>query len=640
MANYSIIKRTLFFFFTANVITSSFAQVDTTKNVFLDEFIHIEKMVDKAYSKAKFSTGTHLQIADSSAISLLQNSSLSEYLQQNSAVFIKESGNGMLSSISLRGTASSHTSVSWNGLNINPLTMGQVDFSQLPLFFFEKVAIHQGGESALYGSGAIGGSILLGAASEYHRTWNGEVMQSLGSYGYSFSGIKIKGGTEKIQTRTAFMYSRCDNDFDIEYETYSGKEKEKQNNASFWNYGLLHDFSWKISEKNELSFNAWHTYYYREIQPSIQNNKNKDYYDSLSNRDTRLLLSFKRKSKVSLVSRVAYVNEHQENNDDVIASNNLILSTEADYYWKHLSFKAGASAQYIVPEVYSYNSGIREWRGDVFLLSKWRPFSFWELSLNMRQSFVEDISVPFTPSVGTSVRVLKNRENDLRLRSNLSRSFKVPTLNDRYWGGLDNRYLKPEDGVNMEIGVDYLFKTKRYNLYINTSVYYNEVENWIMWMPRGEIWKPQNIDKVLAKGVESSLKQQFEYRKWQTSLSLNYSYTHTSILAGFEDMAPFRNRQVPLLPKHNLNVLLHLGYADFFSNATVNFVGERSTSNIFDKMEPFSTTSLSAGYNFRIRTQILSLSMHLNNLFDQIYETVPYKAMPLRNWKVSLKWIF
>lgn len=618
-----------------------FSQTDRIKNIQLKDFQLIDKKVDQTFSQSLFSVGTAIQVADSSVLSQLQHSNLSAYLLQNTSAFIKESGNGMLSTISIRGTASSHTTVSWNGLTLNPLTMGQVDFSQLPLFFFDKVALHPGGESALYGNGAIGGSIVLGTEQVFKKSFHGQIQQALGSYGYTFSGIKFQGGTEKFQSKTMLMYNQCANDFTIKQSGFSGITTQQQQNASFYRYGFLQDFAVKLSPKNELSFSAWHTYFYREIQPSIQNNLDTALFDNLSNKNTLLLAKFTRKSRINWESRLAYINDYQLNIEDIIASQQLLVSADGSKNWRKYSLKTGLSAQYIVPQVYSFNKDVREFRGDVYALSRWQPNATLKITCNLRQALVSDVAVPFTPSMGIDARVLKLDNNSMHVRYNISRSYKVPTLNDRYWGGLDNRYLKPEDGFNNELGCNYGYDKNGYSLQTIVSLYYNRVNNWIMWMPRGDIWKPQNVDMVEAKGLDIHLKQSYSLQRLKISLLVNYAFTQTFVLEGFSEMTPFEGRQMPLLPKHTAIAFLQVDYKHFFVAINANYIGQRTTSNVFESMPAYVVFNSSAGYNLQLTdTQQIALSVKGNNLFGTIYQTVPYKAMPLQNWSASLHYTF
>src|SRR6187402_1862581 len=87
---------------------------------------------------------------------------LSDKLSSDVPLYLKSYGNNQLSTISIRGTTASQTAVLWNGININSPTLGQSDLALLPLYLFDQLSVRYGGSSALYGSDAIGGSILLG----------------------------------------------------------------------------------------------------------------------------------------------------------------------------------------------------------------------------------------------------------------------------------------------------------------------------------------------------------------------------------------------------------------------------------------------------------------------------------------------
>ena len=106
-----------------------------------------------AVGEKSFSQGAEWKVPET-VKTQMETSTLSDLLTRTTPVFIKESGNGMLATISMRGTSASHTNVNWEGVNINSKTMGQVDFNQMPLFFFDKVGVYPGGESAVFGNGS------------------------------------------------------------------------------------------------------------------------------------------------------------------------------------------------------------------------------------------------------------------------------------------------------------------------------------------------------------------------------------------------------------------------------------------------------------------------------------------------------
>ena len=85
---------------------------------------------------------------------------------QFTPIYLKANAGG-LSTIRIRGTAADHTSVNFGGININSLTLGQSDFSRIPVYLFDGIDLQYGSSSAVNGSGAIGGSVYLGLSSEW-----------------------------------------------------------------------------------------------------------------------------------------------------------------------------------------------------------------------------------------------------------------------------------------------------------------------------------------------------------------------------------------------------------------------------------------------------------------------------------------
>jgi len=520
--------------------------------------------------------------------------------------------------------------------------MGQVDFSQLPLFFFDRVAIHPGGESALYGNGAIGGGILLSSRPSFEaKNFSLTLQETAGSFGYSFSGIKMSIGTERFHSKTALFYNRADNDFPFSYRD----QKEKQKNAAYHNYGLLEEFDFRLKKDQQIGVKCWHTFFHREIQPSMQNNNVPQQYEQIEDRTTRILTDYIWFAPVTLNAKAAWVNDRQTYKRDLIATHDFTvdLNTEKTFrnvLFREINIKGGANTQYILPEVYSYKAGVDEWRTSFFLFSRFLLLQPWDITLNLRQNFVSGLRVPFTPSLGSAFRFLDNDRNQWSVRGNISHNFKVPTLNDRYWGNMDNRYLLPENGFNMEGGSNYMLRFSPYSLTIDATFYRNNVNNWIMWMPYGNIWKPQNIDKVEAKGVEINCKQTLTLAHSEYFLLFNYTYNHTEVKKGFEEMRPFVGRQMPLLPEHTLSVTgqIRINRLSFLLQGS--YTGQRSTSDVNDLMPAYWVVNANMGYHFLFRKHSFNTSLQINNLLDTDYQNMPFKAMPGRHFYFSLIYEF
>ena len=104
-----------------------------------DSLIHIEGVeIISSRVFIKESAGIRETHVDSSVIQNKMSVSLSDLLSESTSVFIKNHGRGALATASFRGTAASHTQVSWNGININSPLAGMVDFSMIPVYIGDR----------------------------------------------------------------------------------------------------------------------------------------------------------------------------------------------------------------------------------------------------------------------------------------------------------------------------------------------------------------------------------------------------------------------------------------------------------------------------------------------------------------------
>ena len=86
--------------------------------------------------------------------------SLTQLLNFNSNIYFKESGAGMVSSPSFRGTTASQTVVLWNGININSQTTGQTDFNTINVRGFDQIKVKAGGGNVAEINSSVGGVFI------------------------------------------------------------------------------------------------------------------------------------------------------------------------------------------------------------------------------------------------------------------------------------------------------------------------------------------------------------------------------------------------------------------------------------------------------------------------------------------------
>ena len=119
----------------------------------------------------------------------------------------------------------------------------------------------------------------------------------------------------------------------------------------------------------------------------------------------------------------------------------------------------------------------------------------------------------------------------------------------------------------------------------------------------------------------------------------NYAYTQSIISKADND--DFIGKQLLYVPLHSSNAYAHWQYGGWFAQADVNQTGFRyleNSNNAF--IEGFALLNTSIGKNFRLGKHWWSISARVNNLLDTDYESVNNRAMPGRNYQLSLRYKF
>jgi vitamin B12 transporter len=139
---------------------------------------------------------------------------LPELLSSAVGVTVKDFGGlGKLSTVSIRGSSANQVIVLLDGIRINTASDSGVDLSSLPLDTIEKVEILRGADSAVFGSGAIGGVINLVSRKNTSSGWN-----SSGGFTYaSWNTAVVHAATgvngPRADLRFTGSYRHTDGDF-------------------------------------------------------------------------------------------------------------------------------------------------------------------------------------------------------------------------------------------------------------------------------------------------------------------------------------------------------------------------------------------------------------------------------------------
>jgi iron complex outermembrane receptor protein len=282
-----------------------------------------------------------------------------------------------------------------------------------------------------------------------------------------------------------------------------------------------------------------------------------------------------------------------------------------------------------------------EWRTDLYAMSNaWLIDERLQLNISTRRSFITDLTPPPTYAAGVAFTLINERQNVLKANVGTSTSYRAPSINERYWGKDINSYLNPEQGKNVEGGAQYRFDNGRSEATVTANLYRNVISNWIRWMPYGHIWKPTNLQKVRAQGLDVVAGGSCTAADVKLSLHLTYAYSLVTVLEGGIRHSSLNGYQMAYSPKYRGSGTFGAAYKSTSLSANVAYVGLTHSSDIFDIIPAYTLVNLSASQALSVAEHKLELLLSINNLLNKSYQSIQYFAMPGINFECTLKYFF
>ena len=602
---------------------------------------------------------TKVTTIDSIARKELNLNDIGELLAAFTPVFVKSYGRGSLSTVSFRGTGASHTKVLWEGFNINSPMLGQTDFSQLPGSFFDEVELLYGGGSLTAVSGAIGGSISLKSNTFNHDNQLTTIQQSIGSFNTFLTSAILNLNKSGFKSSTRIIRQSSLNNFPYYNNAIlpSGEEMT-QTNAEFVNRGFTQQFSYKISDKQEVKLISWNQWNNRNI-PTIMTNVEKGGNQQEWQNDffSRNILAWKlHNANTSWEAKGAYFYEELayylqtsdslQNTISLIDSHNktknyslkLNLSSELD---SKIILKAGAELLHQQVISNNYNEKKQRMIVDSYVSLKKNFKNILTAEILIRSEIADAEFIPLMPMLGINYKPFE--AHDFHFRVNVSRNYNLPTLNDLYWYPGGNENLKPERSHEAETGLDYTtLLNDKHIIKLSGSAYISSVKDWIIWLPGDyRYWSPENIANVYARGIELSFKINGKFNNIEYNLFGEYAYTRTTNNSDSAKSTGISEVQLMYVPIHTANGYINVNTNGYYANWNLSFTGLRNTSLNNDEdysftLPMFMLNNISVGKRFTIKKVHFDIRGKIYNIFDVNYQAVLWRAMPGRNYEISL----
>ncbi len=570
-----------------------------------------------------FSEGVKVEVLNDSV--LYRNpGSLTDNLRNNSPIYFKENGYGMVSSPSFRGTNAQQTAVVWNGININSQLNGQTDFNTLQAQNMDEISIRSGGGSTQYGTGAVGGTVHLNQRLHFDRDMEHHLSTSYGSYHTRNVFYKTSAGTEKIAFKAGLGHAASDNDY-----PYLHTDKRNENGA-FSNYNLDMAVGAMVSGSDLI--NLYHSTFMgdRDFSGTLTAPSD-DRYKDLNSRSLLAWNSF-RANRVQRV-KLAYLYERyryyaKRQNDDFTygKSESFILNYDYLYRWKKIKVNGIVEVDHINASGSSIVREKRDQASAILLISHDLTESL-AYGVNLRKDWVSDYKSPFLFSVNGSYRPTEI----YTLNFGASKNYRIPTFNDLYWEAVGNPNLLPETSLQAELGQSFVFSDFKFGL----TGYYIASKDLIQWRPNASgVWSPINVHEVSQYGVELEGTFDKTFKKHRFSWKNGYAYTQS-----IDDLS---QKQLIYVPLHRLTS----NFSYRYKNMGLFFQGLYNgpvftTSDNAQSLDGYLVCDMGLEYGLpKIGGIEITALLKMNNITNKDYQNVAYRPMPNRNIHLQFQFKF
>ena len=433
---------------------------------------------------------------DTALLKRLNTITMSQLLIQHSPVFIKTYGPGGLATASFRGTTASHTLVLWNGFQLNAPTLGQVDFSTIPVFMTEQVALKWGsGTSA--NSGGLGGIVNIETNQHFGEGWILDLKQTYGSFNTFGSYITAGYSWASHLLRVKAYRTSSDNDFEYNNIGVIPHQVMKQKNGEYVDYGLMPEYQWRFHNSliTIVSWNQWSDRNCPQIMPNVGNaDRTKEYTENGYSRNFISYKTYWESGKIEVKSAYFYEKQHYflrtytnigtqvtkvESINDAHVLHQIVDLNQNLYK----SWKINAKAQWDYEQVESNNYDNTDNQGaDRHVLSLYaaltgkllKPI---DLRLTLRNDWVDWKSAGVFPTATISYSCIYLK--GLKINAGYSHNYRNPSLNDLYWNPGGNKELKPENGRTVDGNLIFERKFGHFSIESTLGAYYSEVKDWI-----------------------------------------------------------------------------------------------------------------------------------------------------------------
>jgi iron complex outermembrane receptor protein len=566
-----------------------------------------------------------------------QAHNLSDLLQTTGLSYVRSYGLGSLATTSFRGSSAQQTLLLWNGVPIQNPMLGIDDLALIPVSLVSEIRLTLGGNSAIWGSGAIGGTLALNNPSFFNRRLQIDLGAEAGSFGWKRISAHGSLGSNTLSSALHINLISANNLFSYQKD---GGGTGHQSHADQRQGSFSHEVHFVPHKKHRISLHNWWQAADREIPPTtVQTRSEASQFD----RSFRSLLQWVHHGYQSIArSRLAYFKEFLHFKDPlsgIDAKSDFTtviheLENEWDVDSSHRA-EIGLQQSFVTASTENYED--RQMQYQLAIFTSWRiDCKRWQLQLSARQALHDGDLTPFVPSLGIEYQL--NRT--FSWSGQVGRSYRAPTLNDRYWQPGGNENLRSEQGWTMESTIEGRCTSDGSTLEFSITGFNKRIKDWILWTlaPTDNFYSPRNIADVWSRGMESLFSWENVIGRSSFKLFGAYQYVRSTNEQPISIPRISKGSQLIYTPKHQTRAGISYHSAKFRLDYTHQWVG--SVYTFQEPLDGFQLGLLKGRYYGQIARQPLEIFGRIENLWNTSYRIIERRPMPGRHFRLGLLFQF
>lgn len=555
-------------------------------------------------------------VIERSAIELSTARTLPELLAREAGVQMTANGGmGKLSSVFIRGTASSHTILLIDGVRYGSVTAGTPIWDNIPVELIERIEVLKGPGSALYGADGAGGVVQI-FTRKGQAGFRSYASLSAGSKGYNQAVLGMSGAQGSVS------YS-----LGVQTQRQTGFSSTNANVASNQfhpdNDGFSQDaFTGSVAVQLRPNWS---------VDAGVMQSDGVTQVDRGATRDDRTAV----RTQVTQLGLKGQVLERWQTELRLAQSLDLatavmaptlperFMTTQSQVTWQNnVSTRAGAVTVGVEQLVQKVDSTTRytvsERVIDAYFLGLNGSVGVHSWQLNTRTDKNSQFGTSHTGFVGYGLKL----SDHWRVSASKGSSFVAPSFNDLYYydasfPNSSNPNLRPSKGNNLDVSLSYSLGMHNVKL----THFDNQITDLIALDAN---FSPVNVGRARIQG-------------W--TLGYDSQIGKLALRVGVDDFNP-RNELTHTILQRRAEKQLTVGadydFGSWRLGSSLLAVGERfNDADNKTRLPGYATVDVYASMNL---TKDWQLQAKINNLNNKVYETVYGYNQPKRAGVLTLKY--